>query len=74
MGLWPWVSGAVVGLPAWVCGHGSPTLRRGSFFGCWLDLFADLSLFCQNKLGDVLPCGWILQKTFFADEPHGRGS
>jgi hypothetical protein len=37
-------------------------------------LFSVLSLFCQNKLGDVSPCGWMLQKTPFADGPHGRGS
>ena len=39
-----------------------------------LDIFGVLSLFCQNKLGDVLPYGWMLQKTHFADEPLGRGS
>jgi hypothetical protein len=33
-----------------------------------------LSLFCQNKLGDVSPFGWMLQKRSFADEPYGRVS
>ena len=37
-----------------------------------LGLFDVLSLFCQNKLGDVLSYGWMLQKTHFADGPHGR--
>jgi hypothetical protein len=37
-------------------------------------LFGVLSLFCQNKLDDVSPCRWMLQKTSFADGPHGRGS
>jgi hypothetical protein len=56
-GLPAWVSGAVMGLPAWVCGHG---LQRGSYFGCWLGLFADLILFCPNKLDDVSSYGWML--------------
>jgi hypothetical protein len=58
---------------------------HGSFFGCgfadvglslvvYLGLFGDLSIFCQNKLGDVSPCGWMLQKTTFANGRHGRGS
>jgi hypothetical protein len=33
-----------------------------------------LSLFCQNKLGDVSPFGWMLQKRSFADVPYGRVS
>jgi hypothetical protein len=73
MGLWPWVSGAWVflwlgvcrrGSPVqlWVCRHGScgHGLRRGSYFGCWLGLFADLILFCPNKLDDVSSYGWML--------------
>jgi hypothetical protein len=27
-----------------------------------LDLFGDLNLFSQNKLGDVSPCGWMLKR------------
>jgi hypothetical protein len=66
-------------LPVWVCGHGFPV--RGFFFGCGfaslvvcLGLFGDLSLFCQNKFGDMSPCGWMLQKTSFTDGSHGRDS
>ena len=50
VGLWLWVSG--VGLWQWV--------RHGSFLVVCLGLFGDLSLFCQNKLGDVSSCGWML--------------
>jgi hypothetical protein len=71
VGLWPWVFGAVVGLPTWVCGCGS---LAWVFLWLLFGLFGDLSLFCQNKLGDVSPCDWMLQKTPFADGSHGRGS
>jgi hypothetical protein len=37
-------------------------------------LFGVLSLFCQNKLGNMAPFGWMLQKPSFADGPHSRGS
>jgi hypothetical protein len=37
-------------------------------------LFGVLSLFCQNKLGDVSPFGWMLQKRSFAYGPHSRVS
>jgi hypothetical protein len=76
-------------LLAWVCSHGSP-VRGSFFgcgsadVGLWpwvsnvglslvvcLGLFGDLS---QNKLGDVSPCGWMLQNTIFVDGSHGRGS
>jgi hypothetical protein len=61
VGLWPWVIGVwVLGLPAWSVAMG---LQRGSFLVVCLGLFGDLSLFCQNKLGDVSPCGWMLQNT-----------
>jgi hypothetical protein len=45
----------------------------GSLVLC-LGLSSVLSLFCQNKLSDVSLYGWMLQKTSFADGPHGRGS
>jgi hypothetical protein len=47
---------------------------RRCFLVVCVGLFGDLSLFCQNKLSDVSPCGWMLQKTHFADGPHGRDS
>jgi hypothetical protein len=88
--VWQWFSGAlVVGLPGQIhgqCGSGSDSLvlwlwvcRRGSsvrrcFWVVCLSLFGDLSLFCQNKLSDVSPCGWMLQKTPFYIWTHGRGS
>jgi hypothetical protein len=60
VGLWPWVIDVwVLGLPAWSVAmglrRGSMTmgLRRRSFLVVCLGLFGNLSLFCQNKLGDV---------------------
>jgi hypothetical protein len=59
-------------------GHASPVISSlseevGGLVLC-LGLSGVLSLFCQNKLGDVSPCGWMLQKTSFVDGPHGKGS
>jgi hypothetical protein len=39
-----------------------------------LGLSGVLSLFCQNKLGVVSPCGWMLQNGHFADGPDPMGS
>jgi hypothetical protein len=56
------------------CMGGCGSARVGvSLLFVW-GLFGDLSLFGQNKLGDVSSYGWVLQKTHFADGPHGRGS
>jgi hypothetical protein len=37
-------------------------------------LYGVLSLFCQNKLDDVSPYNWMMQKTSFIDGPYSRGS
>jgi hypothetical protein len=53
-------------------GHASPEQMDGLVL-C-LGLSGILSLFCQNKLDDVSLCGWMLQRTPFADGPHSRVS
>jgi hypothetical protein len=62
----PWVTpDPRLGLPLLV---DSLSLVVSSKVGAWL--FGVLT----NKLGDLSPCGWMLQNTPFADEPHSRGS
>jgi hypothetical protein len=39
-----------------------------------LGLSGVLNLFCQNKLKDVSPCGWMLQKGYFAYGLYPRSS
>jgi hypothetical protein len=50
-------------------GHALPVVSSpeevGGLVLC-LGLSGILSLFCQNKLGDVSLCGWMLQNTLFA--------
>jgi hypothetical protein len=47
--------------------------QMGGLVFVWVYLVF-FSLFYQNKLDYVSPCGWMLQKASFADGLHLRGS
>ena len=58
-------------------GHVSPVVSSpeevGGLVLC-LGLSGVLSLFCQNKFGDMSLCGWMLQNIPFTDGLQGRSS